>query len=1221
MLSDENQPQIIPVNIKNIASFKNHLAFLARSDAHHDLNKEFSDAQYNKDEFLREAFDMGIPEKATKIYHETGALAASIMSVDDVPINSSGNDIHKAEKDLKTALNNKVPDCTAALYTGPPCIFKIGIVDTDMFKYKVVKFMMKCSSNTAVMTANNPCAENFGSRFVTNTNLGEDGNDVAFIVDFSQHHFMEYLVEGDKKHNFNIHYLMTPEVVNDPAGKPNVNSKTLFGPTEKGVNMISHVQADIDSISYTPYDSSDPSPANNFFSNYNFKLSPVQQMFRKGKEPKLITTLDINYDDNRQPPLSDNVQDSKGENSVASVLGYLKGVMKKIVNTKYNKDETERLAAFRKDAFNFNSKCQQKRGGDWFQVLSCIDAKNRTFNQILPPPTPGKQPQKIPKNCPVYLVTHDQIAVSYALFNGVNVIYLDFYGNVFVFKNFADPTLKGSGLPMEQLLFEGLKEKWVTNGDDTQLLTTGLHYTSERANYLKTEKENFKKKCSNVILVELRKINSNTKIGDIQKVMTEQLKKLFTEAVTLTFAQLNLVDITAAYQFVANNNYMLRGDYNVNNAASINKLSTSYNNLQSIVHRFGTMERDSHFYNIFSQWINENVFNLDVYKTANHIFDGISSDTEKTKIFDLKRIVSFFSSSTNNTNERQTDSHLFLPFIQSLDKDSRENIKSVLESAITITEIYAKLIDAEKSRPSRNGQVSPNQLYFNKLGNLIHESLFFVTHYETEVEASKAKDIPVLKIPTFESESSDDLLLQTDWDEMLNFLSGKSSNHTSEEELSLIFRGGSFMTYDPTSKKRPPTPAFCNVSVKQITWPLLDSLLNRNIKQHSTVYDRFLTYTISDDEASNKSMSMSSSPGIQLSPVAHDCIEKLVLLTKVLSNNVGRKRRLEEEDDGDGLKRMKKTNGGGLYNNLMSDHTLGFHPLVPIYCILAAYYNTISEKSEGDPFFYTYFTYINVLEKMVEVIVTEYLEKGNSVAAYLLGFGINIMLFTSNTSILQIEQIMNVINMNKHEYSTFSLKNDTFAGIFAGAARQTIDEEAVGMSLINNTLFKHFINSQVNIKGILNKGTSVNMKKNRKGDYVSDLPKHDFLKTRIFKIMGKIVQKVKTDRTPGLLEKDERKKRAELQNKNYMRKQLRASSMDQKSRSKKSRSRSNSKPKLLLIKEPTTVFERIYGTKIHTLKKRKSPSIGNNNNYVEVSTRQKLGGKKSRKKREKLPHN
>ena len=192
-------------------------------------------------------------------------------------------------------------------------------------------------------------------------------------------------------------------------------------------------------------------------------------------------------------------------------------------------------------------------------------------------------------------------------------------------------------------------------------------------------------------------------------------------------------------------------------------------------------------------------------------------------------------------------------------------------------------------------------------------------------------------------------------------------------------------------------------------------------------------------------------------------------------------------------------------SNLMLDFNLGYHPLVPIYTLLTAYYNTLGNQCESDPFFYTYFTYINILEKMKDIIEKKYLDDTTNsyktASAYLIGFGLNTLLIKSNTSLPQNNEILEVINISQSNYYTFSLKNDSFAGLITGSIHQTLDEEILGMVLVNNKLFKNFIVNEVNIKDILESGTSVD-----------NLPNYQVLKDRIFNLLGEINSKVNSDR-------------------------------------------------------------------------------------------------------------
>ena len=119
----------------------------------------------------------------------------------------------------------------------------------------------------------------------------------------------------------------------------------------------------------------------------------------------------------------------------------------------------------------------------------------------------------------------------------------------------------------------------------------------------------------------------------------------------------------------------------------------------------------------------------------------------------------------------------------------------------------------------------------------------------------------------------------------------------------------------------------------------------------------------------------------------------------------------------------------------------------------------------------------------------------------MIGFGLYFMIFASHTSLLQNNEILSVIQMTQKEYSDFSLKNDGLVSLFSGAIHQTPQDELIGMVLVNNELFNNFINNEVNIKQILQQGTSV-----------INLPTYDVLQERMFKLMGEIVVKVNADR-------------------------------------------------------------------------------------------------------------
>jgi hypothetical protein len=1213
--STKSSSILTPENKKNV-NFKKKLASLTRSDAHHDLKKVFNETSY-KEAAVKKAYDSGIPYPADESFHELEAFASIVIRAtgpDGTPI-----EINNDENNLNKAFS-AVPNCTDG-NTEAFSTFEVGIdKNTSLFNFKVVQFIIQCSNNSLFKDGPNlaelACKSNFGSRFVDNVKLGEDNREAAIIVDFTQHGFVEDLTAGDNS-DFTVHYLMTPEVVNDPAGKPNVTNKLLFGPKtskKQGVNLISYVEETNDVTSYTKFDENDPNTSNNFFSNYDFTLSPIKKIITNQKAEKLITTLNIKYDNGNRIPLTDSVEDSKGENSIKSVTAHLKKIME-LIKRKFDSAT----------AFDFNSKIQQKRGGDWFQALACINARNRYYNQILP--TPSTTPSKLNANCPVYLVTHDRIAVTFALLNGVNVIYLDYYGRIFVFKNLSDTTLKGSGKPMEEILFEGIQAKWfdltsrgkgtvsIGQGELNKIINTAKKYTEDRNTYLfkglgsnEGKILSFYKKCeqirSNLSSFDFNDTQDKQKqINTFQKSYRDELRELFTTAVELTFININLINVEKDIEFVTKNQDIFKLDYKEENKKLVAEFSKALNNIKGIRDKFGDIEKEANFYNAFDTWINGNIKKLDVYKCANKILE-IQAAGEENTIFDFQRIISFFTRDPPD-GIRQTDMHIFLPFIQDIDiidnsgtkTKCRANMISLLQSIVPkIGDYYTT---DEKIAKRGDPKKHPNMIYYNNLSNLIYESFIFIDDGSSRSSsantsaASSAAATPASSEPSSPEPSelkheysTDNILLKSDHKELEMMEEGKYSNFTgntggsgagdtdisedspeifdtvifdtenakgdiegnvniSDESGSKVYNlrctvtdktincegarlekeggetvfGGGLtqeggkgyiaqygnVTY---RKGNGIESVICDISLKQVIWPLISAILiekttSRSLENFQKQIEQYIVLDISDSSDVTKG-DIDASIG--------ERGERELLLLKEIGDKLSEERKLLSKKATVPITFGNRKGGDGnssetpiVSKDLMTDFNLGFHPLTPIYAMLSSYYNIIGPKSQSDPFFYTYFTYVNVLEKMKKVLEENYLSNTlnslNTASAYMIGFGLYFMLFASHTSTLQNDTILQVLNMTQKEYFEFSLKNDGLGSVFLGSVNQTPEDEANGIALMNNELFKNFVNNEVNIKQILQQSTPV-----------QNLPDYTVLQDRMFNLMGEIVVKVNADR-------------------------------------------------------------------------------------------------------------
>ena len=1135
---DLNRPRVtITPQVKSDIVFQQKLADFCRGDASHDLGDtiKFTDAD------VLGVFNEALPYQARTTLSEPEILHSVILGL-----------IGTTKTEKVASLNTKlatVPDVT----TNPeqaPAIIDIGYVNNgaqvNLFTYNAVRFNIPSSTNN--VTANGPsCNTDFGETFVKNTKLGT--KEAAFIVDFSQHHFMEKLVQGKKYKTFNIHYLMTPEVVNDPAGKPNVDNRTLFSEHTGGVNLCSYVQRNIDPVCYTPFDVSAANPLNNFFSKYDFTLSPIKQIFVKKSASQFVSTLDIKYIPPKSKPYTATIEDSKKQNSITSVLGYIKKIIKGL-----------KITSSPQEKFNFNVKCQQKRGGDWFQVLCCLDARSRTYTRILP--IDDNRPEwTIKPDCPIYFVTHDQIAVAYALLNGVNVIYIDYYGRIFVFKNSADLSLVDTVKPIDEILFQGIKSRYFNNNTSVvidTLIKFANNYTTKRAEIMKIEDKLYddalkaaNEKIANLdlSLVGIENSADNTVIARILKnyrnEFTGNLQDIFSSAVRLMFVKINLIDISDQITFVNDNKDIFLNSYQKYSDNLIHRLSDNINLIQGVIDKYGSIApADNGYVPKMVYWIENNIKNLDVYKCAKRlIFDscGLDKNTTISRIITFTKVIpgGIFGNSTDN---RFNDKYIFLPFIQTLPTTELNSLINLLNTSLR-TSVDKFLVKTTQPTPTkesiignmrktRNG-IDPNTSFYNCVLNLLYESdILLKIEKNTEDNFVKEDDVPVL-------DSTDNIIMSEDNIEITQFKNGKMSNYSESEDT--IQQGGwTFAELpEPGSTNVDLKSVVCDVSIRQMTWPLLTNIFvtntnTDNAKQLIKAYkkylpdgriptnyqwlfatnDGFVNYDFTDDPMITEIKSEVSMFQRVRDAITVDRLgEAGVLVTSGFFGGIP----LALAVTGVALYETYKAVRGGAHDDmsmtipeaptedLLKDFSICYHPLMPIYMLLSPFFYTLGPKFESYPFFYTYFTYVNVLEKMVDVLDKNYLNdttnNNNILAAYFIGRTLGAFLFTSNTSLLQNDKILEMLGMSQEAYYDFSLKNDSFASLISGSIHLTPEEEVLGFVFLRTELFKNFINVEVNIKQILEQGTPV-----------EGLPSYMHLKDRIYNLIHRIVAKVNVDR-------------------------------------------------------------------------------------------------------------
>jgi hypothetical protein len=216
-------------------------------------------------------------------------------------------------------------------------------------------------------------------------------NGAVLQVDFNHHGFLGRLKTGPSRPDLQVGYVWSAATVNDPASKTPPNDP-IFEPGGEGVTLVAHVQTSGATL-FPGGKTFDPkNPAQNFVSAYDVELSEIKTKTSLGRRSK--SSVNIKFTKGQQSAV---VSDSKGQNSPAQLNSFISKLLTKLTDLRAR--------------FDLSTKWQQKRSGDWLQALHAALLKTMTFNPPLPP---GAVP---------FFVSHDRIAIAYALEMGLNCLY------------------------------------------------------------------------------------------------------------------------------------------------------------------------------------------------------------------------------------------------------------------------------------------------------------------------------------------------------------------------------------------------------------------------------------------------------------------------------------------------------------------------------------------------------------------------------------------------------------------------------------------------------------------------------------------------------------------------------------------------------------------------------------------------------------------------------
>jgi hypothetical protein len=593
-----------------------------------------------------------------------------------------------------------------------------GIKDYDIYNIPVKRKYVIGGKRYFVKGNDSPLGVNDSfATFLRNKIPGDDKNcPINFIVDFNQCSFLEMVWKDSKKAEQvetqpKINYLMTPEVLNDPAGKTNLEDN-LF--KENNTIFRPYLEIDNGGRVYSAFNNVANKQGtgileNNFYSIYNISLNKLKPQ-TGSKSYKLIGDGSISYGElNGRNNGVYEFSSEDGSNSnkktqsrLTSLLNRMRGRQNQVM-----------------DIFSYNAQIQHKRSGDWLQALACGLIDGRRFIN-----THTKVQETISNNI-TYFVSHDKNAVSYALLMGLNVIYLTYKleSGVLVFnnrknKNFEQQTRAQIETAIKQNMNTYLTSNYFstpTRGMQ-RLGTPSAQYQVWHSNYNQARRELIDGRSGYKALIATQYgnitgfIDNTTKIEIKIKNLSDGLSKYFQLLVELTFVYKTFPDLDNEFKIL---NPGVGSDLNtlqqqINAYTKIKNVRDLFGYPNDTTQGFGILLKDG-----FVRYIKKNLYKLDVYLSVSTAFI-LDKDSLGSRNVYMKTI---FGSSNRETDSKISDISSFIAYLNELPTDYIVEIYTISNRLYNLS----RALSVEIKELRSNRQQRP--ISFLNILNVLNESI------------------------------------------------------------------------------------------------------------------------------------------------------------------------------------------------------------------------------------------------------------------------------------------------------------------------------------------------------------------------------------------------------------------------------------------------------------------------------------------------------------------
>jgi len=885
--------------------------------------------------------------------------------------------------------------------------------------------------------------------------------DIAVVIDAASIAFLEILKSGEIKINGkipNVYYIYGPEVINDPATKTQVDAKIFTN--EGGVNLIPCLSTNSSSFVYH-YDFTkiqDPNVVylSQFFTNYQFDLSEIQKN-KMGKTETMTTNLTVNYGN-----YNNVVIDSKSKNDISFLSSVLKNIVNLLtssvsfINKIFKKSNTASKGKdIPKYQFDMNCAFQQKRSGDWLQVLLCsaLNDKSRGFRDIR-----GKYITKDIQK--VFLVTHDRIALAFALLNGIDVIFANHnskqhFHSAFVFQ-LNDPIQELQNKKNLAFNYQG-----------------NLGQLNEKINVLKSMINEYQRTLYETYVNNNVRILNDSLENYIGRPLDNNLpsefdvitKDVFPKALNIVLHKQLLPDLQPLIQKL--DEYQ---NISLNSVAQLN-VDTQYQEIIVLYNEINTTIENTNklIEGVIKKFNNENSKILKNFKKSVAYVNALSWQWNNmlgkrqwellTNILDVKGYKSDRNIFLYNLNDlpelvKQKIAYLYFRFYNVITPLSPEqtNISELKFKAVTLSFCVEVLLTMGGN--GVDGVLTPQQIIDTMDG--------YISGKKTNPFDVLLNDVAIVEENNdFNKELNENLYVGTGIaNEVTEDLNEDQSLIQNSQNGSVTPESSQTSFSDENNERK----VNFELNTKQATYPLMTTIILNDHWVENVVQTNkeFLENTILRPESElQKSVSSGVVPKTR------------GVVTRSMRQMVTRSMRggeLSKEEKIENLQQLNELLTPLLPNltptqvtisqDVFKDTSICFHPLLPIYMITDAYYTSICNddditESWDMDLFLNYFEFLKTIKNQV---VNSYSSNTNldKLTAYVIGLGLKELFFTSNNDNIGYHKCLQVLKINSEVYSSVSSLTEVLVSRISGKINQTEQERQIGLKVLESNILIDF---------------------------------------------------------------------------------------------------------------------------------------------------------------------